>query len=134
MLHADRSVSLNGGKQNGTKMSKGFRGCGPATGWATEGSGIYSRQGQWIFICPKATREAVGPHPVSCSTGTRSTCPRDKTVGTCIWPPSSCAVVKNGRNCILACRYVFVAGAGSPLLEKKSFILFEHSFGIGLDF
>jgi hypothetical protein len=28
MMHADRPVSLNGGKQNVTKMSKGFRCCG----------------------------------------------------------------------------------------------------------
>jgi hypothetical protein len=63
MLHADRAVSLNGGKQNFTKMTKGFRCCGPTTGWTTEGSGIYSRQGQWIFICSKAARPAVGLNP-----------------------------------------------------------------------
>lgn len=63
MLHADRPVSLNGNKQNGTKMSKGFRYCGPATSWTTEGSGIYSLHGQWTFICSKAARPAVGLNP-----------------------------------------------------------------------
>ena len=134
MLHADRPVSLNGGKQNVTKMSKGFRCCGPATGWTTEGSGIYSRQGQWIFICSKSARQAVGlnPSPVPRVPGVLAVGIKRSELGAD--HPSSCAVVKNGRSCILARRYDFVACTGYPLLgEGKNLILFQLFFGIGLD-
>jgi len=71
-LHADRPVGLNGGKQSVIKMSKEFRCCVPATGWTTEGSVIYSRQGQGIFTCSKAARPAVGPNPFFCTPSTPS--------------------------------------------------------------
>jgi len=117
MLHADRPVSLNGGKQNVTRVGKGYRCCGPATGWTMEGSGIYSRQGQWIFICSKAASPAVGSSPVQRVPGTLAL--GMKQLGREADHPLSCAVVKNGRNCILARRCDFVACTGSPLLGKE---------------
>jgi len=105
-------------------MSKGFWCCGPATGWTTEGSGIYSRQDQWIFICSRAARPAVGlnPSPVQRVAGALALW--IKRSGRGADHPPSCAVVKNGRNCILADRCVFVARTGYPLLggggDKKT--------------